>query len=443
VKYFSFLSLMACGSSSELTLDAPPTAVADGITTVTIRATAKFRGAAVSDGTAVNFTTDAGTFTDAQAMTGEADTAAGVAQIQLLSPAKAAAAHLTASFANANGETVTATATIAFGAAPPAYAGSIGWNCAAGAISARVSGISDASTDCTLSLKDPHGTPQPAGDVQFFAEAGTLTDAGVIGAARHATYDASVGDAPPVDVTPLHQEQDYTTPVAGQVRNPRDMVASLLAVVVAEEAFVDTNGNGVYDQDEPFTDEPEPFIDVDDDQKFTAGLDIFLPAFDVNGNGQWDSGNGQWDASTKVGRTAHVVWVGDAQLTAVNSPVSVGASPGSESFSLIDDYGNPPAGFGSNDAVTIALDDTTGLQVSGLGTFPLTSASPMIFSASGIFVDLQPGRRYDVSITDTRASPADAETLTLSADVAFTPAEGSDEKDLSSAIPVNISAKGP
>lgn len=442
VKSFALLLLTGCASSSGLTLDAPKTAVADGLTAVSIHATAKFRGAAVADGTAVHFTSDAGSFSKDEAQSsGEAETAGGIAMIDLQAPNKVGTTTITASFANPNGETVTATAKISFAAAPPADARSIGWSCTAGSLSARVTGVANATTDCTLSLKDPQGVPQPAGDVAFFAEAGTVTDAGVIGSARHATYVASVGDALPVDVAALAAEQDYTTTVAGHTRNPRDMLASLLVVVVAQEQFTDLNANGVYDQNEPFTDEGEPFIDVDDDGVFTPGTDIFQLAFDVNGNGQWDSGNGVWDASTKVGRTAHVLWVGNATLMPVNQQVSVGAAPGLETFLLVDDYGNPPAGFANDDALTISFDSIDGVLVSGLGTTPLTAALPMNFSSTGVFAGLAPGRRFDVTITDTRSS-GNAATASLTAVARITPAADVPQKELNASATVSIAAKG-
>ena len=443
VKSFALLFLVACASSSELTLAAPKSAIADGLTAVVIHATAKFRGTPVADGTTVHFTTSAGSFSTTESVsTGEAETTGGIALIQLQAPNKVGIVTVTASFANPNGETVTASAKIVFGTAPPADARSLGWSCAAGSLSARVSGVINATTDCTLSLKDAQGAPQPAGDVGFFSEAGTLSDAGVIGSARHATYVASVGDAPPIDVSPLAAEQDYTTAVAGVTHNPRDMLASLLVVVVAQEQFTDLNGNGRYDENEPFIDEAEPFIDVDDDGVFTPGSDIFLPVFDVNGNGQWDSGNGVWDASTKVGRTTHVLWVGDATLTAVNQQVSVGAAPGLESFLLVDDYGNPPAGFASGDATTIAFDNRDGVLVTGLGTTPIGTTLPMSFSASGVFAGLTSGRRFDITITDTRAAGAAATTVQLTAAAVFTPAVAANQKNLTAAATVTIAAKG-
>lgn len=51
--------------------------------------------------------------------------------------------------------------------------------------------------------------------------------------------------------------QDYLTDDKGQ--------STILAYVVGEESFTDTNGNGVYDLGEAFDDMPEAFLDIDGD----------------------------------------------------------------------------------------------------------------------------------------------------------------------------------
>jgi len=80
---------------------------------------------------------------------------------------------------------------------------------------------------------------------------------------------------------------------------PPSGIVTTLATTRGEEPFVDTNGNGVYDVGEPFTDIPEPFIDYNGNGKY----DPPEPFTDTNGNGRWDqgepftdtNGNGQYD----------------------------------------------------------------------------------------------------------------------------------------------------
>jgi hypothetical protein len=47
--------------------------------------------------------------------------------------------------------------------------------------------------------------------------------------------------------------------------------SSVLAYALGEESFIDTNGNGLYDYDEPFVDLPEAFLDKNEDGVFNNG----------------------------------------------------------------------------------------------------------------------------------------------------------------------------
>src|ERR1700690_1480031 len=61
------IGLAACDSGSKLTLGVSGTPIADGLTPVTVEAHASTRGAAVVDGTEVNFTTTLGSFSATEA----------------------------------------------------------------------------------------------------------------------------------------------------------------------------------------------------------------------------------------------------------------------------------------------------------------------------------------------------------------------------------------
>jgi len=65
-------------------------------------------------------------------------------------------------------------------------------------------------------------------------------------------------------------------------------------VVRGEEGFVDTNGNGVYDVGEPFTDLEEPYIDANHNGVYDLGEQFI----DTNQNGVHDGPNGVWDGPT-------------------------------------------------------------------------------------------------------------------------------------------------
>ncbi len=437
--------LAACDSGSKLTLSVTGTPIADGLTPITIIAHATTRGAAVLDGTEVNFNTTLGSFSATEAtLTLQVSTSGGVAQAQLYPPKTPDKATFTASFSDPNNESISAELTIAFAAGPAADAASIGFSCDAAAIAARATGVSSVTTNCALLMKTPGGAADAAAEVTFYSEAGTLTDAGPNATgARIATYTVSQGDSLPVDVDPTQQELDFTTASAGVQQNPRDMLATLMAVVTAEEAFTDVNGNGKFDEGEPFVDEAEPFIDVDDDGVYDASIDKFLPAFDLNGNGQWDSGNGVWDASTKVARSTHVLWVGDVHPSVLGgSAINVGAAPGVATFLVVDAFGNPPVGVASGDAITISFSLSTGYTVTGAGVFPVDTSASMSFTPSGVFSDLLPNRRsFDVSISDVRGDKTNTDQGTLTCTLQATSSSGGSAQTQSVPVTVNV-AKG-
>lgn len=92
---------------------------------------------------------------------------------------------------------------------------------------------------------------------------------------------------------------------------PPDGIVTVLATTRGEEPFVDTNGNGVYDPGEPFTDIPEPFIDRNGNGAYDPS-DPFELFVDTNGNGTWDAaqGPGSWDGNALVFATATVTFSG-------------------------------------------------------------------------------------------------------------------------------------
>lgn len=68
--------------------------------------------------------------------------------------------------------------------------------------------------------------------------------------------------------------------------------ATILASTQGDETFVDSNGNGSYDDGEPFTDLPEAWRDDDEDGVYDAGVEEFR---DYNNNGRYDGANGLYD----------------------------------------------------------------------------------------------------------------------------------------------------
>jgi len=79
------------------------------------------------------------------------------------------------------------------------------------------------------------------------------------------------------------------------VQNPRpaDGRSTILVTASGEEHFTDKNGNGYYDSGDTFVDFdlPEPFLDADEDGKWSSGEEFV----DTNGNGTHDDGNIKFD----------------------------------------------------------------------------------------------------------------------------------------------------
>jgi hypothetical protein len=119
----------------------------------------------------------------------------------------------------------------------------------------------------------------------------------------------TLGAGLPFDVDPIGTEPSIAHGFDGcgvRTHNPRDGLLTIVAIADGEEAFFDSNGNGVYDAGEPFIDQGEPFVDQDDDGKWDPG-EWFL---DVNGNGTYDGPNGVWDGATKIWTQTVVVYTG-------------------------------------------------------------------------------------------------------------------------------------
>jgi len=119
----------------------------------------------------------------------------------------------------------------------------------------------------------------------------------------------TMGAGLPFDVPPQAGEPSSIHAADGcgtRQHNPRDGVATVIAVADGEEAFFDANGDGEYDAGEPFVDAGEPFVDQDDSGAWEAG-EWFL---DVDGDGAYTPGDGAWTASAKIWTQTVIVYTG-------------------------------------------------------------------------------------------------------------------------------------
>lgn len=108
-----------------------------------------------------------------------------------------------------------------------------------------------------------------------------------------------------MDSVPNRRKPDGTQ----QRLNPRDNLVTMIAVTSGEEAFQDTNNNGIWDEKngpEPFEDLTEPFVDSNDNGTWDAD-ERFI---DVNNDGEWTGKNNRWDPNTLIWRAERILWTG-------------------------------------------------------------------------------------------------------------------------------------
>jgi hypothetical protein len=99
--------------------------------------------------------------------------------------------------------------------------------------------------------------------------------------------------------------------------------------VAGEEGFVDRNGDGQFNPDEPFIDIGEPFVDANDDGIWEPPE----PFQDLNEDGVWTGPNGVWDADTVLWTQTRIVYTGQPAFL---------QSGGQELYSRLYDQGQPP-----------------------------------------------------------------------------------------------------
>ena len=174
---------------------------------------------------------------------------------------------------------------------------------------------------------------------------------------------------------------------------------TIMAFTDGEESFSDSNGNGVWDSGEPFTDLPEIFLTATNrdyknssPQSFnTADNQNYREEFvDYNSNGQWDNKDGQYNGSLRstavspsvsksltIGRNIQIIWAGSTFEGTITTSACQ-RNTASITVDPVDSNGNTlPAG------TSITFTAGTGLQTSGTSSFILPSqSSTMTYSAS-------------------------------------------------------------
>ena len=333
---------------------------AGGIDFATVTAQALLNGDPVGSGVPINFSTDQGSFAPSQDLysTSVTTNGSGEAKVKLYSSDKPGQATISADFTDEeSGLTGTGSLTIRFG--PPTLdklpvGGTFRLSCEAVNIGALRTPIPDLNVTCELTALTRDGVAIPASALQpkFLTEAGSFTpkDDAQSGE-RIFVYSPKGGASIPQDVQPdpALAEPSYAD-ANGKVRNPRDGLVTLVAVIDGEEGFTDTNGNGVYDQGEPFEDAAEPFVDVDDNDRWDVGEQFI----DTNANGQWDAANGVWDPQAKISAIYKILWTGPvhdspktSRIERLTNIIPEGGKLELSAY-ILDANLNPLAGFQAN-----------------------------------------------------------------------------------------------
>jgi adhesin/invasin len=142
-------------------------------------------------------------------------------------------------------------------------------------------------------------------------------------------------------------------------------LVTIVAFTTGSESFTDLNGNGYYDEGEPFDDLPEPFIDGNDSHEFENG-ELYI---DVNSNGQFDSGNQLFDGTGGKSPNTTIWLAGRVLFSAATAPLQV-TSDGDIPFNI-------PNG-GSQTFTVNTFSDTYGNALVAGTTFKVTTNNGML-----------------------------------------------------------------
>ena len=162
---------------------------------------------------------------------------------------------------------------------------------------------------------------------------------------------------------------------------PADGRSTILVTALGEESFTDLNGDGHFDDPEPFTDLPEAFVDLNENGVHEANE----PFLDLNLNGQYDGPSGSFtgvlcDGPTKCDTVRSTLHVRDQVVLTMSSQkpvvtpqfpvpfVTQNDSTSVLSFVIKGDNGQPlPVG------TTVSLEVPSGVTVDGNSSFTVGS----------------------------------------------------------------------
>jgi len=151
--------------------------------------------------------------------------------------------------------------------------------------------------------------------------------------------------------------------------------ATIVATVVGEESFIDTNGDGVFDDGDTMTDLPEAWIDGDEDG-VRGG---FEPFFDFNANGSYDPADGAFNG-VLCNRTVSPLCSSDETLHIRESLVLVMSGSGAY-INVVDNSGTQ---FNAGNPIDLSCDAAVEFTViySDLHQQPLPAGTKVTVTSS-------------------------------------------------------------
>jgi hypothetical protein len=353
-----------CASKLVLTLTADSTAVEikpGAYSTITVKA--ELDGSPVENGSAV-ITTTSGSFAESEedSITEiEALIENGMAVVKLYAPATPGQAVLTARADGQCAENPSATLSVEFVRPPTA---SLQFSCRSQNIGVLADTSSDFALGCDATAFDKANQKVANANVRFLAEAGAIIKSqDESGDLPGYMYLPRQGERPkPSDVAPFPGEPSIM--VGQEARNPRDMLAALVAYTEGNNQQTDDMFSG------------DPFVDMNDNQRWDEG-EPFISA----------DGSNTYSASQTlyIWKQVKVLWTGAvSEETAISRcevagttdmPRSGVAAHKTFQFTLLDDYLNVIATNSFRDRIDWQL-APAGLIEFDAGQLPSQPLSP-------------------------------------------------------------------
>ena len=181
--------------------------------------------------------------------------------------------------------------------------------------------------------------------------------------------------------------------------------ATILAYIIGNESFFDSNGNGVYDDNDPlFTtshlDLPEAWVDSDEDGVHDAATEEFI---DFNLSGTYNGPDGlysgflcQRTSDCAASSTLHVSRMGVIHMASNNNDITINGGAGDNAAFNLPLSNETPL------AVTINIKSTTGHYPATGTTITVETANGTIVGDSSFVVQnhcgTTPGQGYETTI---------------------------------------------